>query len=681
MYHSSDGSIDRSAYWQDASEDVIRAAAINAFGEANKALSNGAEIRFGTKGGYLKIPDADFRHNGRPHDGTFMLGTAKASKPRDDGNGPAARALWAASVPTTGTPAETYLAARGILRHVPGDRVRFHPSGQDGLPCCIYVVTDREDAVVAIQRAALLPDGSDRDRQAGKKSLGAIRDGFFVLADPHPRQTVIVEGPEDALAIWYAVHEDISAPDARVVAMLGQRWAAAADAYPGAVFFADADSVDRAREAAASCDGWIADPSPHKDANAMLLAEGAAALWARVRGVVKAEPDAAPSGPKYPGFDFWTPLDFAAIPRLDFVYSDFYARGYTSLTVAPPKLGKSLLGLAEAVDIATGRGLLTGVERDRQRTFYYNAEDDADAIRSRVAALCAHYNIPQDELAGQLAVVSGVTWPELYLVSGDAGQPNETAFGHIEAEIERGGFDHVVFDPLQDMSRSPETNDVFRALGRRLREMATRLQVSVGIVHHTRKMAPGQDATMDDARGGGALRGTSRFNRLLVPMTESEAVQAGIEDHRYFFRVGETEANLAPPSSERNRWFKKLSVEIDNGAHIVAVERWQWPDAFEGVTVEMAGAVYDALGERDPPARESVQAKDWAGLVVTRICGFPITDRDDAKTTKAKRSRAKQLLDEWLRNGVLEHAEGRDANRILRSVLVPGPNDPRVVQT
>jgi hypothetical protein len=250
MYHSSDGSIDRSAYWQDASEDVIRAAAINAFGEANKALSNGAEIRFGTKGskavalrgekrgqwydheqqdgGYLKIPDADFRHNGRPHDGTFMLGTAKASKPRDDGNGPAARALWAASVPTTGTPAETYLAARGILRHVPGDRVRFHPSGQDGLPCCIYVVTDREDAVVAIQRAALLPDGSDRDRQAGKKSLGAIRDGFFVLADPHPRQTVIVEGPEDALAIWYAVHEDISAPDARVVAMLGQRWAAAA---------------------------------------------------------------------------------------------------------------------------------------------------------------------------------------------------------------------------------------------------------------------------------------------------------------------------------------------------------------------------------------------------------------------------------------------------------------------
>jgi hypothetical protein len=83
----------------------------------------------------------------------------------------------------------------------------------------------------------------------------------------------------------------------------------------------------------------------------------------------------------------------------------------------------------------------------------------------------------QDELAGRLSVVSGVTWPELYLVSGEAGQPNETAFAHIEREIEQGGFDHVVFDPLQDLTRSPKTNDVFRALGRRLREMATRLHV------------------------------------------------------------------------------------------------------------------------------------------------------------------------------------------------------------
>ncbi len=82
MSFPSDGSIDRGAYWRDASEDVLLAAAINAFGEPNKKLSNGVELRFcahGSKavamhgdkrgswfdheaqeGGFLRIPDADF---------------------------------------------------------------------------------------------------------------------------------------------------------------------------------------------------------------------------------------------------------------------------------------------------------------------------------------------------------------------------------------------------------------------------------------------------------------------------------------------------------------------------------------------------------------------------------------------------------------------------------------------
>src|SRR5690625_3471465 len=46
----------------------------------------------------------------------------------------------------------------------------------------------------------------------------------------------------------------------------------------------------------------------------------------------------------------WTRIDLSQIPRTQFVYSDFYARGYTSLTVAAPKVGKSMLALAEAVD-------------------------------------------------------------------------------------------------------------------------------------------------------------------------------------------------------------------------------------------------------------------------------------------------------------------------------------------
>ena len=82
-----------------------------------------------------------------------------------------------------------------------------------------------------------------------------------------------------------------------------------------------------------------------------------------------------------------------AIPSPIFVCSDFYALGYTSLTVAPPKVGKSMLALAEAIDIATGKGILTGYTREPLRVLYYNAEDDHDVLDAWVSALLTHYQI------------------------------------------------------------------------------------------------------------------------------------------------------------------------------------------------------------------------------------------------------------------------------------------------
>jgi hypothetical protein len=206
--------IDRAAYWQDASEDVIRACAMAAFGEPNKRLSNGNELRFGNRGskavalngdkrgqwydheaqdgGFLRIPDCDFeRATGAPQDATFSPGI----KSRKTGNKAAALALWNSSAPMKGTIAETYLTARGITRHLPEKRVRFHPAGVDGKPNVVFAVTDKAGEVVAVQRVPLLADGSDRDRAAGKKSLGPVGEGFFVLADPRPRQTIVAEGP------------------------------------------------------------------------------------------------------------------------------------------------------------------------------------------------------------------------------------------------------------------------------------------------------------------------------------------------------------------------------------------------------------------------------------------------------------------------------------------------------
>lgn len=367
----------------------------------------------------------------------------------------------------------------------------------------------------------------------------------------------------------------------------------------------------------------------------------------------------------------WKVKDLAAIPHPEFVYSDFYARGYTSVTIAPPKVGKSMLGLAEAIDMTTGRGFLTGVQRDPLRVVYYNAEDDENVIDSRVSALLTQYGIAQEEIADRLFPTSGVDLADFYMVSGQEGVINEALFVSIEKFIKETGADALIFDPLQDLSRSPETNEVFRLLGQRLRRMASTCGVALGLIHHTRKIAPGTTASIDDARGGSALRGTARFNRLLNPMTEDEAMKAGVANHRYYFRIGDMESNLAPPSADVNRWFEKLSVQTPNGHYIGAVQPWKWPDAFDGVSKEDARKVQLAIShmEDDPPL-ESVQSSRWAGHVVARILGLDLAE-------KADKARVQNMLRTWIKNNVLTVVEVRNprAGRDVKAIIA-GPNNP-----
>ena len=384
------------------------------------------------------------------------------------------------------------------------------------------------------------------------------------------------------------------------------------------------------------------------------------------REMTPAEKDAVPALLFKP----WGQRDLATIPHPVFVYSDFYARGYTSVTLAPPKVGKSMLGLAEALDMACGRGFLTGSPREKLRVVYYNAEDDQSVVDSRVSALLTAYGIPQEEIADTLFPVSGVEREDFYMVSGQDGVINETLFIGLEKFIREQRADVLIFDPLQDLSRSPETNEVFRLLGQRLRRMANATGVALGLIHHTRKIAAGSTPTIDDGRGGSALRGTARFNRLLIGMTEDEGVKAGVQNHRHYMRIGDMESNLAPPSADVNRWFEKVSILTPNGHEVGAIKPWQWPDAFMGLRREDASAVRSAIAACDPAPRESSQSKEWAGLVIADALGLDPTE-------KSVKARVSSLLKEWIRQDVLSVETVRDqrAGRDVKVVLA-GNNNP-----
>lgn len=371
-------------------------------------------------------------------------------------------------------------------------------------------------------------------------------------------------------------------------------------------------------------------------------------------------------------FKPWVKKDLSAIPSPEFVYSDFYARGYTSLTLAAPKVGKSMLGLAEALDMATGRGFLTGQPRDPLRVVYYNAEDDQNVIDARVSALLTRYGIDQSELEGRFWPTSGVDRDDFFLIRGQEGLINEALFVGLEKFILESGADVLIFDPLQDLSRSPETNEVFRLLGQRLRQLASTTKVAQGFIHHTRKVAPGMTATIDDGRGGSALRGTARFNRILNAMTEDEAAKAGVENHRHYFRIGDMESNLAPPSADVNRWFEKVSVETPSGAHVGAVVPWKWPDAFSGITPQQASQVRNAVDRMAAPPRKSIKANAWVGYVVGEVLGI---DTD----TAAGKARVAEMVNTWIKTDVLreQQVEDKRAGRTT-TVVISGANDPLV---
>ena len=373
-------------------------------------------------------------------------------------------------------------------------------------------------------------------------------------------------------------------------------------------------------------------------------------------------------------FQPWQEKDLAAIPSPVFVYSDFYASGYTSLTVAPPKVGKSMLALAEAIDIATGRGILTNYTREPLRVLYYNAEDDQNVLNGRVAALLTQYQINQDELVDSLYVVSGIDHDDFWLIGGVEGIINETLFAQLETFLTTNKIDVVIFDPLQDLSRSPETNEIFRSVGQRLRLMATKTQTALGLVHHTRKMQQGVTASIDDARGGSALRGTSRFNRILVGMSEDEGAKAEIENHRYYFRIADIESNLAPPSADATQWFEKVSVITPSGQAVGAVKRWEWPDAFAGISKQDAANVRDAIADMavNPPAH-SPRSNNWAGHALGPILGINV---DDA----AGYARIKELLNYWIKTDVLAVEEHMDRQKgRTKKVVVAGQNNPNSI--
>jgi AAA domain-containing protein len=358
-------------------------------------------------------------------------------------------------------------------------------------------------------------------------------------------------------------------------------------------------------------------------------------------------------------FEWRDPSTIAPRP---WIYGRHLIRQQVSVTVAPGGVGKSSLTIAEALAMASGRKLLGDWVAGPQRVWLYNLEDPRDELDRRIIAAMQHYDIAPDQIDGRLFVDTG---RERSLTTAiqtrDGIQINKPEIDDLAREITAKRIDVLVVDPFVSSHMVSENdNSAIDLVAKEWAKLADRCNIAIELVHHTRK-TNGEEATTESGRGATALLAAARSGRVLNRMTGDQRAEAGVQnDPATYFAVSRDKANMAPAS--KAVWRRMASITLANGDSVGVAEEWQWPDAFDGVSVDGLLEVQRALDGKE--LRYSDRSHDkWAGNVVADVLGLD-ADRD--------RKRIKKMIEAWLKSGALQKVNIKDQNRVGRPCVEVG---------
>ena len=347
-------------------------------------------------------------------------------------------------------------------------------------------------------------------------------------------------------------------------------------------------------------------------------------------------------------------IDPCTIPRREFVYGRHLIRQFVATTVAPGGVGKSSLGVVEALAMTSGKALLgVSVER-RLRVWLWNGEDPLEELQRRVMAAAIHYQLQPHDIDG-LFIDSGRVKP---IVIGQQSRDGAViavpVVEAVKATIRANKIDVLIVDPFVSSHQVSENdNSAIERVAKAWATIADATGCAIDLVHHTRKTG-GAEATVEDGRGASALLSAARSARVLNAMTQDESEKANVENRRLHFRVDNGKANLAPPTDQAE-WFKLVSVELGNGDQVGVVTTWQWPDPFHDITTDHLRAAQKAVAAGGP-WRENSQAKDWVGIPISGALGI---NPDD----KAGKKKITSLLKVWIENSMFVRVTNRDPKR------------------
>jgi hypothetical protein len=357
------------------------------------------------------------------------------------------------------------------------------------------------------------------------------------------------------------------------------------------------------------------------------------------------------------------------IPRREWLYAHRLLRKFTTATVGAGGTCKSSLEIAEVVSMVSGRALFGDRAGAPLRVWYYNLEDPLVEVERHVQATCLHYKVKKADVEQSLFISSGRDQPLVIAETTKTGAVVcHPVVDTLVEQITTNRIDVLVIDPFVSCHQVTENdNNAIDLVTKEWGRVADRGNCAVELVHHVRK--GDGEVTFESARGGGSFGDACRMVRVINRMTKEEAVKAGVDNHREYFRAYIDKGNLAPPA-ERSDWFRMASVHLGNAPageeddNVGVALRWDWPDHAAGATEETFAPVAEMI--RTDKWRDSAQAPGWVGYAVARALHIDLVT---AKTARMNKARVKALLKTWKEGGLLKTVKGLDDNRVERTFV------------
>jgi len=379
-------------------------------------------------------------------------------------------------------------------------------------------------------------------------------------------------------------------------------------------------------------------------------------------------PEAEVERPQFTAMPF-TWRDPATIPRRQFLYGFELRRRQLSAVVAPGAAGKTTLKVGRAICMALGRDLLGHrVWNGPHRVWLWNLEDDLEEVEKTVHAFLKLWDLDPRDLGDRLLIngsdTTGAGALKLAVEDKVGGFTIQRPVSEaLIDEIKRLEIDYLDIDPfVSSHSVDENSNPAIDAVAKEWLRIAQQCNCAVSLAHHVRKSGV-HETTAHDARGAGSMIDAARSTLVLQRMSKETAQEYRIAecDRRKYFSVFDDKNNKAPAASQAE-WYQFIGVGLGNGDDtgpedsIGAIQRWQAPDAFGGVSVRQLYNIQSQIDQRPAESRKHPKSRAWVGKLVSHVLGTSLDEEGESR-------RIEKMLGTWCATGALKTVERQNEKR------------------